>query len=559
MTYTIQEELSNDGSMVYSYYNNNVSIPLNSLYSPSKEIERFLKKIENCENQFFIFIGLGNGILLEKLIESKMFRNNVHYLFIEPFPEVRLADSYLQTISSHDEISYLNSESFTPLTFSAYLSKFIGISTNIQLHPNYSKTSDIRLKQCVQIIKDGIETKKIMDNTEKKFSSDWLIEPLLNLPYTKNSISIKDLKGKYAGEKAILAASGPSLKTQMHVIKDVHDSYHIFSVGSALRALLSNGIEPDFVTSVDASEINYSTHFKGLEFSGALIYETMSNSKIQKNHRGPSIVARSQDDYITSQYEDLYTFPYPSPSVAIFTLQVIEYLGFSEVYLIGQDLALLNGQYYAEGIKHHEGMYNLKTELMVENNLGEMTGTTLPLKIFLESMQNVIESFTHTMRIYNLSSHGAKIKGTEYIEAIERSNNSKKQKNIYSMKSEEKDNKIQIKDFIKDIKMLQKDVKKADSAVNSHLNKKYIDVNDMPGIVKQFRAVSKHRILEDVLMTKLTFEFNRVSNVFQTMKPRNRYTTKELMNMISELHNFYQIIIKYLENILSDERLEKYI
>lgn len=559
MNYQITEEQSNDKLIVYSYKTEELNVPLNSLYSPTKEAERFIKRIKDNRNMFCIFIGLGNGELLEQIIKSDFINRNIHCLFVEPFPEVPLKQRHRDIFSNNDKLSYVHFKDFSPLLFSKYLSKFIGIPTNIQVHPNYSKTNDSQLKACLQILREGIFTKVIMDNTEKRFSVDWILEPLLNIPYSRAAINIKDLKDKYKGEKAILAASGPSLKENLNLLKEVKDFIYIFSVGSALRALLKDDIEPDFVTSVDASDVNFLTHFEGVELSSTLIYETMSNSNIQKEHKGPLVVARSSGDYISNEIPDLYTFPYQSPSVAIFTLQVIEYLGFSEIYLIGQDLALLNGEYYAEGIKRHDGMLNVETELWVENNEGEKVGTTRPLKIFLDSMESVIQNISNDCTIFNLSAKGAKIKGTRFISTIETGLLKQKEPAVFTVKSIEDENDKLIKNLIISFKTLQRDVANAMKSLDLYLNRGFIPKNDMGKIVKQFKNISRQKVLNEIILSKLTFEFNKINNVFLKMELKNNYKNNDLLNMIRELNKFYTVVSNYLNDILADMRLERFL
>ena len=100
--------------------------------------------------------------------------------------------------------------------------------------------------------------------------------------------NIKSYKDKFKGERAILVASGPSLKDHMTFLKDNEDDFYLFSVGSALRALLVNDIQPDFTVSLDAGKVNYDTHFEDLNYDGTLIFETVSHSQIQDKHKGPA-------------------------------------------------------------------------------------------------------------------------------------------------------------------------------------------------------------------------------------------------------------------------------
>ncbi|WP_166462483.1 motility associated factor glycosyltransferase family protein [Psychrobacillus vulpis] len=556
MSYTINLERSDSNKNVYVYEKNEQKVPLNSLYSPEKEAERFLKKITEIKNHFVIFIGFGNGALLEKLIESKIYEQNIHFLFIEPFSEVELQKEHIKIFSSTKKISFIYGKDFTSILFADYLSKLIGISVTIQIHPNYIKLNDQKIKDCLKVINEGIETKKILNTTEMKFALDWILEPLANIDSIANSINIRELEGKFNGERAMLVASGPSLKKHMNFIKKNKDSFHLFSLGPSLRPLLQNGIAPDFALSIDSGKTNYESHFKDLDYKGPLIYETISNSNIQTNHLGDLIVVKSTADYLSSRlFNDLYTFN-ASPSVAIFTLQVIAYLGFSEVYLVGQDLALIDGKYYAEGVKDTEISKDMKEELIVEDNQGGQVGTTKSLKIFLESFELLIKSLPPEMKIYNLSENGAKINGAEFIS--ERSI-TEREKNKISINTEtiqsNGNTKLFIKNFIKDIKSLKKEVNQILSNLNRHIKVGVITSNDMEKVLKDFRRIAANDMLNKVILSHLTFMFHRITNTFMMMETKRKYTSKDYLAMIEELETLYLLVSNYCDELLKDERL----
>ena len=561
MKYQIVSQIADDGSKIFLFSDGYKQIPLNSIYSPEKEAQRFIKKMGVVKNHLVIIIGVGNGALIDCLVNSHVYKESAHFIFVEPFKEIALSENTLNLIKNEKKLSFYYVDELTSLIFSQYLSAFISLPTSILIHPNYQKIDPSILKKCLQIINDGIKTRKIMNNTELKFAVDWIIEPLLNYPYIDKAINLKDLKNKYAGERAVLIASGPSLKQNMGTIKKIQSSAYTFSVGSALRAVLTNGITPDFVLSIDAGDINYETHFKDLYYDGTLIFETLSNSNIQRNHKGTLVVSRSLNDNISSlTFPDLHTFQFNSPSVAIFTLQVIAYLGFSEVYLIGQDLALVDGRYYADGIREHGGAKSVKNETEVENNRGEMVGTTHALKIFLESFENVIKTFSN-IKIYNLSEFGAKIKGTEFIHP----NSIKELPERKAIQLERLhtinagiglDN---IKEVIHKFEQILEQMKKAKKSIERLLKIGSISNDDMKKILKSFRKISKEPLIEKVIMSNLTFMFNKIVNKFEYFEDKAKYSNDDLLALTEELKNFYLLVINYIEDVVSDKRITKLI
>lgn len=560
MNYTIRTVQSDSNRNVYVYNKAGKATPLNSLYSPEKEAQRFLKKVSSLKNNFVVMLGYGNGELLEQLIESEMYKQNVHFLFIEPFKEILLRDAHKDIINSNrDKLTFAHYEDITSLSFMSFLAEYIGIPTSIQIHPNYIKIEEPVIKNCLHVIHEGIQTKRISDNTEMRFAKDWVIEPLLNIENTKKAIKIHMLKDKFKGERAILVAAGPSLQQHIEFLKDNKDFFHIFVVGPALRVLLDHGIEPDYVLSMDAGQLNYDTHFKDIAFKGTLIYETISNSSIQKNHQGRLIVSKAKVDQVSSRFVDnLFEVLKPSPSVAIFTLRVIIYGGFSEVYLVGQDLALVEGEYYAKGVKHHEVVQNEKEELIVTNNMGQPVGTTRPLKIFLETFEALIKTLPADIAIFNLSKQGAKIEGTIFIDE---NSITKEMKNRITLDEEREevlvDSSSIIKEFSGKVKGLQKQVFEAKDILDRLIRKGVVSANDMPKVVKDFGGIRNHPILEEVLLANVTFMFKRINNKFQLFDVKKSYLSQEYLGLITELETFYALISKLCTDIITDERVKK--
>lgn len=558
MEYNIKTLQADDGSNVFAYCQNDKQIPLNSLYSPEKEIDRFLKKLHDIQNHLIIFIGFGNGTLLEKIINSRVYEEAAHILFIEPIKEIPISEKFIHLIRENDKVSFFYAHEFTSLTFATYLSKFISLPIKIEVHPNYQKIESSVIKDCLQRLREGISTREVLNNTEMKFAIDWIVEPLLNLKNIDRSIHIRDLKNKFAGEKAVLIAAGPSMKQNLSLIRELQSSAYLFAVGSALRVLLTNGISPDFVMSIDSSDTNYQAHFQDLNYEGTLIFETKSNSKIQNNHKGNLVVCGAVNDYVSSLfYPDLIKFPTTSPSVAIFGLQVITYLGFSEVYLIGQDLALVDGKYYAEGVKEYEAVKHIKADCWVENNQGQLVETTKGLKIFLESFETLIK-FLPDIKVFNLSEFGAKINGTQFLHPSkiqsmpDRKPISISNFSAFNLKLNDSDIKTH---FIEELKTLSMDVKKASDFVKKLHKIGSISPREMKKVLKMFRKVSNHEILHKVILANLTFIFNNLSNKFQYFETKDRYSNHDLLILTKELNHFYILVDKYIADILNDKRI----
>lgn len=77
-----------------------------------------------------------------------------------------------------------------------------------------------------------------------------------NLPAYVAGPSPEVLRGRFAGMPAVLVAAGPSLSKNVDQLVELQDRAVIIAAQTTLRPLLERGVTPDFVTSLDFSEMS---------------------------------------------------------------------------------------------------------------------------------------------------------------------------------------------------------------------------------------------------------------------------------------------------------------
>ncbi|MET3697647.1 hypothetical protein SAMN05877753_106245 [Bacillus oleivorans] len=539
---------------VYNELKNNRKIHLNSTFSSEKEAEKFINQIKS--DQLNIVIGIGNGAFLKKL------KNNdfIHCLIIEPFEDVILDESTIEIIKNSDNISFYYLKDITSLIINGYIKRFLGLYSNILIHPRYEKTNSDLLNKIISIVKDGSIMLRVNKNTEKYFKKDWIIEPLLNLEYTLAHSSLGEFKDKFAGETALLVASGPSLNENIPFIKKVKDKVHIFAAGSALKGLLSNNITPDFVTVMDSSIKNFTSHFKEVNYTGTLIVSGMANSNIIKNHGGPFILANLNIDSITTRFrKEVPAFP-SVPSVSVFTLQILYYLGFSKVYLIGQDLALINGEYYSKGVTVHQNTNNFEAQLFVDGNNGSKVATLYLLYAHLQSFNDIVGLLDkERIKIYNLSRNGAKIKGVEYV-PVESVNIFGGKRQIITEDILHKNTgkyTDTIKLFVTEITNAQKKVNEILKKLNK-LNINAVSLDDLKRVLKLFKELRSQKIIEEIFLKQLSFYVQKLNNKFEYTFEKEIVSNQDRIEMVKDIIGLVEEIQKYLKEVLEDDRIKIY-
>ncbi|MCL6611782.1 MAG: DUF115 domain-containing protein [Peptococcaceae bacterium] len=554
LEYNILKGRSDTGEEIYLYCNDsNKKIPLNSVFSPEREAEKLSKKI-NITGKVVFLIGIGNGALL------KYWKNNNNFEFvflviIEPF-DISPDNETERIIKKSRKILFLNYKDFSASKFSLFLECFEGVDIEVIIHPNYEKTDPKYMEEIVRELNRGISLYKVNKNTYRLFMTDWVIEPLINLKYSYNLTSIEELRNVFKGQRAVLTASGPSLKKQISFVKDFKRSAFIFAAGSSFNGLISGGVVPDFVTSIDSGKANYDVHFKNSSYEGTLIVGSIVNSKILEKHNGDVILAGiGLDDITRRAMPKLHIFP-SYPSVALFTLAIIHYLGFQEVYLVGQDLALVNDKYYAEGVHEHKAAEEVKPHLYIESNNGGEVGTTFPLYAFLKSFEEMVRLIhKDDFRIYNLSRNGAKIKGVPYVDVKDIDFQFRRKEQLINLRpkvvTRESLNAVgRIMDEFIDVYLEAKKLKDVLSKIN---NRNKISDKTTIKVLKALRNLRSIAIMEDVITKRIAFILNGINNTIEylTMKGSK---SRERELLINELEKMIWYILEFIKKLFCDER-----
>ena len=204
-----------------------------------------------------------------------------------------------------------------------------------------------------------------------------------NREFIENHPGIRALKNIYEGRPAVVVAAGPSLKRSIPLLKAKQDSCVIVATDATLSLLLAEGIEPQFVLSLERV-LTTKKFFdnKIVQESGCrtqLICYPLIPKEVIDAYKGPKRVAY-RDISIFYAFEDLMPrgFLTSSTSVAHMCCRLADHLGCSQIALIGQDLCYdPDGfQSHSEGLAYEEWAKPQRLEELekkaVEDGLGKI-------------------------------------------------------------------------------------------------------------------------------------------------------------------------------------------
>jgi hypothetical protein len=402
---------------------------VHSKYDPLKEAQSIVKKYEKEleKSGMAIFFGTGLGYHIELIlrtypdIKAYIYEPNsevLYYFFKErSFSEAQLKrfknvfadrDSFLSEIG---QIIKLNRDSFTIVELPAYMT----------IYPD-------EYEFFINAIKTIVRDRRSSILTEHSFQKRWIINSMKNFKHVLNTPNaIVENKGKFKDIPAILVAAGPSLNEEIENIRKIKDEglAYIFSVGSAINTLIANNIHPDAATTYDPTEHNQKVFLKVKEqnikdipliFGSSVGYETIENYPGKLYH-----MITSQDKisnyYLDNENTEPIDIVLDAPSIAVVTLQLLNYLGFNPIILAGQNLAYVGSKQHSEGVFYSNDLSD--EELKNALDVKDVYGNTIKTNNGYNSMRRQMESYIkqlNNLTVINTTKGGAAIDGAPFVE-----------------------------------------------------------------------------------------------------------------------------------------------
>jgi hypothetical protein len=272
----------------------------------------------------------------------------------------------------------------------------------------------------VERIHKSMTSNWLCHNTRRLFAQRWVKQGVANIPAVARHANFRIQNGRFRDKPAILIAPGPSLDKNIDLLRQAKGKAVLIAPLQSLRRLYKAGIQPDFVTVLDAADLTS----EPLDFFGDVPDEFLTTLVVAVNchphviRRFQRVIFFSSDGPLDSWVESIVNeslHRLRAPSVALANLLLARYWGCNPIMLVGQDLALSGQKKYAgEERKGAQRMVKLVT-------LPGYSGGTVqsPLDYFLfhhwfELMAVDITLKDPEVSLYNCTEGGAFIKGFEH-------------------------------------------------------------------------------------------------------------------------------------------------
>ena len=398
-------------------------VPLDDLDNPRQAVQKMIKetiKRPMGNNDIIITFGLGLCYQLDEVFNTFPSRIFVYE------PDTKLIHFVLNNVDISDHLKsgrvfiYDDLDALIDKLSEIYLTKD---KVEVLYLKNYAVVKSQELLRLTQKVYEACKSKTVDVNTITRYSRQWLDNALNNIGKINEGkfYKLSDLDGKFAGQAALVAAAGPSLKENLPFIKSNREKFVIFAVNKSLKQLLEAGITPDFVVCADAKFVG-----KTISESASVladincIMNINSDSTILSYKFKKVFVSFPMNDMVInklSQYNPFIKQQETGGSATTMAFVSAVKMGFSKVVMAGVDLAFKGEQVYADGesyekISADEMKINSITKNLttVPSVTGEDVVTSDDYAAFIHHFEVLIKDLNY-VSVYNTSSFGALIPG----------------------------------------------------------------------------------------------------------------------------------------------------
>lgn len=375
---------------------------LYSKYDPINDATKFIESEIDPLMSNYLLIGVGLGYHLEALL--KMTKDQTTYVYSINQNEEKLFHKYGNIdLLNHERVMFIDMEEIPAILLNNKTQVIVPlpwVKVMEDRHPLFDVLQDIKTRQMSQ------------DKSNHELFENFR----LNL--TNNDPSINHYEKHFKNKSACLVSAGPSLNKSIDLLKEISTDYFVISVGSALKVLLAEKIEPDAVIITDPS-LNVIKQIEGTHFTGPLFYLSTANHRMTTSYYNNRFIIYQKgfseaENYVIDKEIPLLE---TGGSVATTAVSLLEFMGFQEIYLFGQDLGFKEGITHATGSTSGVSVAKKNRFRTVLANNGEQIYTTPNLRSYHRWFEKKAKQ-TY-MKIYNTSLNGAEIEGVPFIGKVE--------------------------------------------------------------------------------------------------------------------------------------------
>ncbi|MGL5574105.1 MAG: motility associated factor glycosyltransferase family protein [Sarcina sp.] len=390
-------EKARSGEFVFKYKN----IYLSSRYNPRIEADIFVnaKSKEVVVNGKVVLYGVGNGYHIDRLLKIKEIEEVIIFEYDEELLKLNKINKTFNFLDNRIRVFSSSMDNF----YEEFSEALKNVADIIIHKPSLKILKDINLELFKILSFYEVEREEIQK--QKKY-----LEENYEFNKKQNYYEIREVYNIFDKKKPFLiVAAGPSLDDDINYIYRNRDLFNIISVGTALKTLSNNNIDPDIIVIIDRKEaVKNQIDFYNNKKVPLCFLSTASKWAVE-SYKGKK--------YMFFNDEEIEGYIKTGKTVAVAATDIAIKAGANKIIFVGQDLAYLDNKTHTSTFESIYGDKDVIQERKdcreVKSVNGEVLKTTEGLLYFKKQLEYLI-NFNKNIKFYNISK-GAYINGAKNI------------------------------------------------------------------------------------------------------------------------------------------------
>jgi hypothetical protein len=303
---------------------------------------------------YFIFLGLGGGYQASPFLRRARSEGSAQ---VQRLVIIEADPGFLRTVMTMLDLTALLSDTRvrilagqTPEQIRNFLVRdylplrdgtlqTVPLGAAFQAEKSYYEAVLAACRQAVSLAADDTAV-------QAAFGRRWFLNTLANLAAAREKPAPLPRTAR-----AIVAAAGPSLETQLPRLKTLRGNGLLIATDTALPSLLSQGLKPDLVVSLDCQHVSYHHFLSGLPADIPLVLD-LASPPLLSRLAGRKIFFAGGHPF--SRYLAAHWRPFPfldtsGGNITQAALSLARLLGAEQIEILGADFSYPAGKAYARG------------------------------------------------------------------------------------------------------------------------------------------------------------------------------------------------------------------
>ena len=386
--------------------------------NPLSGVRRFLKETTDKKSRFLVLLGIGLGYVAIEIL--KKYKDLVKFIIIEK--DVACLKKTMELIDltgliCHPAVKIIAGceEQDLYITVNSAIKpyypglkemKFLPWPASIDLFGSYYDRAAKTFRDVATIhgAERGNDPYDTLVAYEHFFQN---IQDLMEYP------GASYVKGLFKDRTAVVVATGPSLKKNIHLLKQVENSAVIVSADASLRILHDHNIYPHLVTTIERPP-GFDAYYQGLDNLDKTVFASVSfvHPSTLKAYEGPRLFFHRIYNFMGYLGFGSDVIPM-GMSTANMAYEVARHMGCNPIILVGNDLAYgASGNTHAPGfiLGEQQPLYDDFDQFDVPGNVDTFVKTCEGWFACIKDYEKRIDGWLGVL--INATEGGAKIRGS---------------------------------------------------------------------------------------------------------------------------------------------------